>query len=311
LKLDLSIRLALIIFGYKLASNFSLMNKIITYSLEHHTSLFTTEENKNDYFYVQINDHPYIDEPYRAESYAIEFLKKGSIIMQTRLTKVVIHAPAIIALGPSVIRSFTKNSDEILMDIIFFKPQFFLKNQANVFFLNQYDFFDNSQMHVFSLEKDAKIKFGKIFDLISDVLNGDNNNQSSILRSYLYILIFELDVIKQTITENYDQNPIFEKFKEILAKEFLRERSVGYYADSLNVTRKYLSEVIKKNSGKTASDWIDDFIVLEAKVLLQNKTLTINQISEMLNFSSQSVFGKFFKNSAGFSPLEYRKNNEQ
>jgi AraC family transcriptional activator of pobA len=287
------------------------MNKIITYSLEHHTSLFTTEENKNDYFYVQINDHPYIDEPYRAESYAIEFLKKGSIIMQTRLTKIVIHAPAIITLGPSVIRSFTKNSDEILMDIIFFKPQFFLKNQANVFFLNQYDFFDNSQMHVFSLEKGAKIKFGKIFDLISDTLNSNNNNQSSILRSYLYILVFELDAIKQTITDNYDQNPLFEKFKEILAKEFLRERSVGYYADSLNVTRKYLSEVIKKNSGKTAGDWIDDFIVLEAKVLLQDKTLTINQISEMLNFSNQSVFGKFFKNHTGFSPLEYRKNNGQ
>ncbi|OUL62405.1 AraC family transcriptional regulator [Flavobacterium sp. AJR] len=287
------------------------MNKIITYSLEHHTSLFTTEENKNDYFYVQINDHPYIDEPYRAESYAIEFLKKGSIIMQTRLTKIVIHAPAIITLGPSVIRSFTKNSDEILMDIIFFKPQFFLKNQANVFFLNQYDFFVNSQMHVFSLEDGAEIKFGKIFDLISDTLNGNNNNQSSILRSYLYILVFELDAIKQTITDNYDQNPLFEKFKEILAKEFLRERSVGYYADSLNVTRKYLSEVIKKNSGKTASDWIDDFIVLEAKVLLQNKTLTINQISEMLNFSNQSVFGKFFKSSTGFSPLEYRKNNGQ
>jgi AraC family transcriptional activator of pobA len=272
------------------------MNKILTYSLEHHTSLFTNEENKNEYFYVQINDHPYISEPYRAESYAIEFLRKGSIIMQTRLTQVVINAPAIITLGPSVIRSF--------------KPQFFLKNQVNVFFLNQYDFFDNSQMHVFSLEKDAEIKFGKIFDLINDVLTGDSNNQSSILRSYLYILIFELDTIKQSISGNLNQNPIFEKFKEILARDFIKERSVAYYADNLNVTRKYLSEVIKKNSGKTAGDWIDDFIVLEAKVLLQNKTLTINQISEMLNFSNQSVFGKFFKNSTGFSPLEYRKNNE-
>ncbi|KFF13227.1 helix-turn-helix domain-containing protein [Flavobacterium hydatis] len=285
------------------------MNKILTYSLEHHTSLFTNEENKNEYFYVQIKDHPYISEPYRAESYAIEFLKKGSIIMQTRLTQVVINAPAIITLGPSVIRSFTKNSDEILMDIIFFKPQFFLKNQANVFFLNQYDFFNNSQMHVFSLEKDAKIKFGKIFDLINDALSGDSNNQSSILRSYLYILIFELDNIKQSISGNLNQNPIFEKFKVILGRDFIKERSVAYYADNLNVTRKYLSEVIKKNSGKTASNWIDDFIVLEAKVLLQNKALTINQISEMLNFSNQSVFGKFFKNSTGFSPLEYRKNN--
>lgn len=272
-------------------------------------SLFTADENKKDYFYVQIGDHPYIDEPYRAESYAIEFLKKGSIIMQTKLDKVIIHAPAIITLGPSVIRSFSKNSDVILMDIIFFKPHFFLKNQANIFFLNQYDFFDNSLMHVFSLEKETKVKFEQLFNLINELLNSNNSHQSSILRSYLYILIFELDIIKQSISNSLVQNPLFERFKELLSKDFLRERSVGYYANCLSVTRKYLSEVIKKNSGKTARDWIDDFVILEAKVLLQNKTLTINQISETLNFSNQSVFGKFFKNNTGHSPLDYRKNN--
>lgn len=280
-------------------------NKITTYSLEHHKSLFTNTENKNDYFYIQAKDHPYISEPYRAESYAIEFLRKGSIVMQTRLDKVVIHAPAIIALSPSVIRSFAQDSNEILIDIIFFKPQFFLETQTNVFFLLQYKFFENH--HVFKLEEEDKNKFEQIFNLISQTFEGNYENQAVILRSYLYILIYEIDNIQKSNAEDTVQNPIFEKFKEILFKDFLSQRSVQHYANSLHITRKYLSEVVKKNSGKTAGNWIDDMVILEAKVLLQNKDLTINQISDVLNFSNQSVFGRFFKTHVGISPLEYRK----
>jgi AraC family transcriptional activator of pobA len=283
-----------------------LKNKITTYSLEDHKSLFNAHNNK-DYFYIQAKDHPYISEPYRAESYAIEFLRKGSIVMQTKLKKVVIHAPAILTLGPSVIRSFTKDSDEILIDIIFFKSQFFLHNQANVFFLSQYEFFDNSEMHVFHLEKKNKVKFEQIFSLLRQSIEHNNDNQPSILRAYLYIVIYELDVIKQTNTNDSKQNTLFEKFKEILFKDFLSQRSVQYYADILNVTRKYLSEVIKNNSGKTASDWIEEIVILEAKILLQNKDLTINQISDTLNFPNQSGFGRFFKKCEGISPLEYRR----
>lgn len=282
------------------------MNKITTYSLEHHKSLFTTASNKDDYFYIQAEDHPYITEPYRAESYAVEFLRKGSIVMQTRLSKTVIHAPAIITLSPSVIRSFSKDSEEILIDIIFFKAPFFLESQANVFFLTQFDFFENDTMHVSALDKTAVTKFEPIFNQIKAALNGTYPHQPAILRSYLYILIYELDTLKQTIPHHTVQNPLFEKFKAILVKEFLEQRAVGYYANRLHVTRKYLSEVVKKNSGKTAKDWIDDLIILEAKVLLQNKSLTINQVSDVLNFSNQSVFGKFFKKHTSLSPLAYR-----
>lgn len=285
------------------------MSKINTFTLEHHKSLFTNQNDKKDYFFVQIEDHPYIDIPYRAESYAIEYLKRGSIVLQTHLDKIVIEAPAILALGSNVIRSFSKNSDQILMDIVFFKPDFFLESQANIFFLSQYDFFENSSKHVFPLNKKAKPKFEQLFSLIQETLRYDHFHQASILRSYLYILIYELDSIKQNFQNKEIQHPLFEKFKELLSKNFINHRSPSYYADSLNVTRKYLSEVIKNNSGKTTREWIDEIVILESKILLQNKSLTISQVSNTLNFSNQSVFGKFFKNYTGFSPLQYRNNS--
>ena len=93
----------------------------------------------------------------------------------------------------------------------------------------------------------------------------------------------------------------------MLAKEFSRHRSLSFYANKLNTTSKYLSEVVKKQTGKTAGEWIEHTVILEAKVLLQNRELGIAQVSDLLNFSDQSVFGKFFKTHTGISPLEYRK----
>lgn len=282
------------------------MSKISTYSLERHKNLFNDESNNSDYLYVAISEHPYINVPYRAESYAIEFLKKGSIIMQTELSKVIVNAPAIFTIGPNVIRSFSKNSEEIQMEIIFFKPEFFLKHQANIFFLSQFDFFEKADRNVFSLKKKNLQKMQSLFKSIRDSANAESRHQAAIVRNYLYILIFELDNSQLGVALNTFDKPIFLNFKEILYKDFATQRSVSYYAKNLHITGKHLSEVLKNNSGKTARQWIDEVVVLEAKILLENRKLTISQISTILNFSTQSVFGKFFKKQLGISPTTYR-----
>lgn len=64
--------------------------------------------------------------------------------------------------------------------------------------------------------------------------------------------------------------------------------------------------VIKKLVERYSSDWIDDYVILEAKALLKSGKLTIQQISDELNFPSQSFFGKYFKRIAGVSPKEYK-----
>lgn len=268
--------------------------------------MFDNHDDAKDFFYAKVDRYPYVEEPYRAESYGIGYLKKGSIKMNSGLVEKVVQAPSLITLGPTVIRSFSKDNEEMQMDIIFFKSDFFLENQANVFFLMQFDFFENSDRHVFQLTDDTANTFGQLFKQIKNTLDTGNKHEKSIMRSYLYILIYEIDVIKTlTITET-SVSPIFGKFRHSLMQNFLRQRSVGFYADQLNVSRKYLTEVIKKHSGKTASEWIDEAVILEAKVLLKDKSLTISQISNMLNFSDQSVFGKFFKACVKISPLEYR-----
>ncbi len=100
---------------------------------------------------------------------------------------------------------------------------------------------------------------------------------------------------------------LVEDFIELVNTNFKMQREVGFYADKLNLTPKYLSKVIKDNSGKSANNWIDDYVVLEAKALLKSTNMNVQQISDHLNFPSQSFFGKYFKRKVGISPKEFRK----
>ena len=103
------------------------------------------------------------------------------------------------------------------------------------------------------------------------------------------------------------QDVLLENFLGLIQKHYREERSVEFYANKLCLTPKYLSTAIRQTSGKTAGEWIDEYVVLEAKALLKSTKMTIQQISDELNFPSQSFFGKYFKRLAGVSPKEYKK----
>jgi len=95
-------------------------------------------------------------------------------------------------------------------------------------------------------------------------------------------------------------------FFDLAEKHYKTERQTGFYADKLQLTPKYLSQIIKANTGKSANEWIDDYVILEAKALLKSSKLSIKQISDELNFADQSIFGKYFKRLTGVSPKEYK-----
>jgi len=110
-----------------------------------------------------------------------------------------------------------------------------------------------------------------------------------------------VDNIKKTHHEM-----IVEKFLHLVQTHYKEYRGLDFYADKLCITPKHLSKVIKATGGKPANDWIDEHVALEAKALLKSTNMTIEQISDELNFPSQSFFGKYFKRVTGMSPKEYK-----
>ena len=103
---------------------------------------------------------------------------------------------------------------------------------------------------------------------------------------------------------------VVEQYLKQVETNFKEQRGVEFYANKLCFTPKYLSKLIKESSGRSANEWIDNYVVLEAKALLKSTNKTIQQISDELNFPSQSFFGKYFKRQVGVSPKEYKKSWE-
>jgi AraC family transcriptional activator of pobA len=186
-----------------------------------------------------------------------------------------------------------------------------LEQYADLLFLNKYDFFENGDQHVLALTQFYNLKFSKLFEIIRLTQATANYHQSEIIRNYIFALIYEIDAYHRQHSKRIQSSltgyTLFMKFKQLLNRNYMHERRLEFYASHLHVLPKSLSAAVKKQTGKSAGKWIDETIVLEAKVLLQNKTLTVSQISGMLNFSDQSVFGKFFRANSGMSPIAYRK----
>lgn len=153
----------------------------------------------------------------------------------------------------------------------------------------------------------------QVFQLIKTMLRSDKERyRNEIIRSLFttaFYIMADLNRRDQTSirTKSGRSEVLFDEFMSLLQRYNTRERNVGFYAEQLNITPKYLSTVVKEVSGKTAARWIDESVILEAKSLLKYSGLSIQEIAARLNFSTQSFFGKYFKQHTGTSPSHYKR----
>jgi len=151
------------------------------------------------------------------------------------------------------------------------------------------------------------------YSIIREKLRGEQtpflkNKLICLLQAALYELM-EIS-IKNTGAEKTARSrkeEIMAKFIIAVSENFRTERQVSYYAHKLFITPKHLSSVVKEISGRTAGDWIENYVIMEAKVLLKTTDMTIQEIAVYLNFANQSFFGKYFKHHTTVSPSAYRK----
>ena len=115
------------------------------------------------------------------------------------------------------------------------------------------------------------------------------------------------EAIKNQDEGSIRSKAIFENFLKLVRDYHTKERNLSFYADKLFLTPKYLSKLIKTVSGKSAHEWIDSFVILEAKNLLKYSDMSIKSIVYELNFPNQTTFYRFFKTKTGMTPSEYRK----
>lgn len=134
-----------------------------------------------------------------------------------------------------------------------------------------------------------------------------------IVRTIIFNLLLETAEIINSEKENIPEeafsegNNLFLKFTQLVQSNVIRHKDIQYYADHLFISGKHLIKLVKKASGKTPHEIINESLLKEAFILLNDSELTFTEIAYQLNFSSVSAFGRFFKRYSLLSPTEYRK----
>lgn len=152
----------------------------------------------------------------------------------------------------------------------------------------------------------------QVFRLMKQLLRSDKSlYRNEIVRSLFTTAFYIIAEINKREKEQHSKRGrcevIFDEFMHLLEQHCRSERNVGFYAEQLDLTPKYFSTAIKEVSGKTAARWIDEAVILEAKTMLKYSGLSIQEIATALNFSTQSFFGKYFKQHTGESPSRYKR----
>lgn len=139
-----------------------------------------------------------------------------------------------------------------------------------------------------------------------------NHFRRNVVQALILAMFYDLSNVMyrlQTSTERRKTRAdvIFRKFIMLVEKNHKRERRVGWYAEQMCITPKYMSETVKQASRRTPNEWIDSYVTLEIRLQLKNSSKSIKEIATDMNFPNQSFLGKYFKEHVGMSPSEYRR----
>lgn len=183
--------------------------------------------------------------------------------------------------------------------------------------VQKYGFFDyevNEALHLSPREEEL------IWSLHDKILTEYNNNPDEYSREIILghvasVLMYSQRFYKRQFINRTDMSgKTVTRFNEALrgyfASRFLLEKglpTVNELADNLNISARYLSDLLKQETGKTAMDLIHVFVVTEAKNQLKTSDQSIAQIAYGLGFENTSYFTRLFKKQAGLKPMEFRK----
>lgn len=166
--------------------------------------------------------------------------------------------------------------------------------------------------HFYSLTEEMLSAFISCYEQLASIIKQENHPYREdiikhLFSAYYYGLGYYVHNAQRQQSVMTFRQELCEKFISLVSENFKSHRDISFYAGKLCVTNKYLSSLLKQETGMTALEWIEKYVVLYAKSCLTSTSMTVQEISDELDFPSQSVFGKYFKRVEGESPKSYRR----
>ncbi len=243
--------------------------------------------------------------PYRNFFYGVGIIQEGEAEFVVGSTTYHLGPQTVVTIGPGILRQWKSGYTTLKQEVLFFTSEIFLRD-FNAQFLHQFPFFKPEARHCHRVSAEKQRKVALFLDLIRQ------ERLPSLVPGLIYSLLnYLLEICPLRADEIAHQTDsaarITDTFKLLLDQYYLDHRSVAFYADQIHISPKYLSETVKKITGKSPKAWINEMLMNEAKSLLKQTPLSIKEIAFQLGYQDDSYFIKIFKKHEGSTPQEYRQ----
>ena len=256
--------------------------------------------------------------PIRFDGYILFFLKKGHFHIDFNLKTYYVHEGSLLVTVPGNIIRVGQLAEDRLAGIelvyVVLSKQFIsgLQLDFNKVFQDSVQMLENPCI---ALNEEQLALAESYFLLARQVVQSSLSNKRNIIGGLLSSLSYMTEDIwtgklveRQPLADGSARTALtYDRFMKLVTEYHNQERGMQFYADKLCLTPKYLSKIVKEASGRSGPEWIDAFVILEAKNLLRYSDESIKEIAYKLNVPSASVFNKFFKANTGIVPSDYRR----
>lgn len=278
----------------------------------------------DDFFIMDINEYEdkmkLLRYPCRLDGYLAMFCISGDLKMDIDLNTFEIKENSLMINIPGSIIRVAEFSEDDIKDtnfiVVGMSAEFMssIKMDFSKLFNESITIMSNPCITLSEKEANLSYSYLKLVNTIlaDESIKSKKEIISGLVSSVFYFLgsIWSQRIIeasKQLSTKASTRAKVtFDQFIKLVTEHHATERNMTFYADKLFLTPKYLSKLVKSISGRSAPDWINSFVILEAKNMLKYSDMTIKGIVYKLHFANQSVFYKFFKSHTGMTPSEYR-----
>lgn len=276
----------------------------------HHITLTETENLALRLHPYQSNDKLRASYPHRHSFYEIHFITGGSGQHVIDFEYYTIKAPIVFFISPGQVHYFLEDKP-LLGDVLIFNADFLSLANSYDNLIHDLAFFHQAPANkpLYLNQQSAKDVLG-LLEMLRSECEYKGFQRDRAVRAYLTLLMIKLQRLFTKSSSPCQRRAalrLSQKFRTLVTKYCLHERSVNTYAEKLNISNGHLHAIIKETLDTSPGQLIRHEIMLEAKRLLTHTTLSVKQIAHHLQFADPSYFARSFKREVGSSPSNFRQ----
>ncbi len=252
--------------------------------------------------------YPFLEYPHRQSFYMLLYVEAASGEVIIDKEKIRLDHPKVVIIKPGFICSLMTNRMDRGTVFCFTDDFFSLRYNDNI--LTRFSLFQINARHFVRISEEHKTHLDVLTGLIKKEYMFKQMEQGKVLRSYLNILLFDLERLYNphgTLSDKTIKQEKISHFESLIDDHFQHKKLPSDYAELLNISTNYLNKICKEVAGIPAGELIRKRVMLEAKRLLQYTNKTIKEVSFALGFESASYFITFFRKQTGSTPEQFRK----